>query len=175
MFRHFIITRFNIKSREWQKDKNDQWLLSEEWMQARFKLFLNYCFPSIKNQINQDFKWLVYFDVDTSNQYRKIIDRLQKEYNSYIPLFVPDYSTFINRLSDDIRKHIPSSCEYIITTRLDNDDCFEKNAVGTIQGHFKKQELAVIDLQKGYCLQIEPFFGISYFNFPLMSNFVYFF
>ena len=63
-FSHFILTRFNVK-KMWSQDKRGNKVLTDEWLSHRFKLFENYCLPSIVNQENKNFIWLVYFDQDT--------------------------------------------------------------------------------------------------------------
>jgi hypothetical protein len=45
---------------------------------------------------------------------------------------------------------------YIITSRIDNDDCIHKDYISTIQEQFKSQDFMAIDILKGYSLQISP-------------------
>ena len=50
------------------------------------------------------------------------------------------------------------STEYLITSRIDNDDCIHKDFINEIQKHFDKQDFLAIDNIEGYTLQIEPNF-----------------
>ena len=61
MFKHFLITRFNLIKADWNTNKKDKAVLTEEWHENRFKLFLNYCYPSVAAQQNKNFTWLVFF------------------------------------------------------------------------------------------------------------------
>lgn len=61
MFHHFLITRFNLRNPSWELTKNNETLLDDSWMSERIELFKNYCFPSVVNQTNKNFKWLLFF------------------------------------------------------------------------------------------------------------------
>ena len=79
MFYHFLITRFNLKNPDWDVTKNNEALLDEKWMDERFELFSNYCLPSVINQTNKNFKWLVFFDTSTSKIYQEKIENFVHE------------------------------------------------------------------------------------------------
>ena len=67
-FEHFIITRFNLPI--YSKTKSGNISSTEtKYLDNRFKLFMNYCLPSIKQQTCQNFKWLVLFDINTPDEY----------------------------------------------------------------------------------------------------------
>jgi hypothetical protein len=153
-FSHFIITRFNLKQSIWQKDKRGSIVNNESWLKERYDLFERFCFPSITMQTEQDFKWLVYFDKDTPEFFKHKNVQLAERFPNFMPKYVVDFKTFEINLEQDIQACIEERVSYIITTRLDNDDCFHKDAVKTIQSHFVKQHFTIIDLQKGLTLQI---------------------
>ncbi|WP_051227980.1 glycosyltransferase [Gillisia sp. JM1] len=67
MFQHYILTRFNLRAEDWTTTKNNEKVLTEEWLEERFDLFENYCFSSVRNQTNQNFKWLVV-------EFHKVVD-----------------------------------------------------------------------------------------------------
>ena len=80
MFQHYLITRFNLKKEGWDTSKNNIPVLTEEWLERRFKLFETFCFPSVKHQSNQNFTWFVYFDVDTPKVFKdRILTQAEKE------------------------------------------------------------------------------------------------
>jgi hypothetical protein len=49
MFQHFVITRFNLRKKDWQTSKKTQ-VLTDIWMEGRLELFEYYCFSSLKAQ-----------------------------------------------------------------------------------------------------------------------------
>lgn len=134
--KHYIITRFNLKGRS--KDKNGQKVQSDEWLRHRVKLFERYCFPSIKGQTNQNFKWLVLFDHETDPI---IYQKYQRKCYNFIPILcdnqVKKFGRYIiDYIKSDIKQ--PQKC-MIITTRIDSDDGFSQMAVNTIQTLAKKR------------------------------------
>lgn len=141
-YQHFILTRFNLKSKSWSKDKNKNPTGNDEWMNHRIKIFERYCFPSIKNQTNQKFLWLVFFSENTKEKYKKIIERLQKVYSNFVPIYlsVEKGNNLNNYLNNNqlIENLLNKNTKYVITTRIDNDDCLGKYAVETIQEYANK-------------------------------------
>jgi hypothetical protein len=60
---------------------------------------------------------------------------------------------------DELKKYIsavPNKKPYIITSRIDNDDSVHKDFINEIQLQFKQQDYLVLDIIKGYSLQIRP-------------------
>ena len=86
--KHFLVTRFNLTVSEWKTTKNGEPVLSEKWLKNRFLLFENYCLPSVKNQTNQNFIWCVFFDVNTSDNYRDKIKFISDSYQNFKPIFI---------------------------------------------------------------------------------------
>lgn len=163
---HFILTRFNLGLyRNERKDKNKQRVNHHQWMDERFILFDQYCFPSLQAQLNQNFKWLVLFDANTPAKYRDIIKRYQK-YANFVPLFshasflepkhVEGYADF----KSYILKHLEPGVSHLITTRIDNDDAFHVKAIQLIQNHVQatKSDYFAIEFPFGYCLHRDSLF-----------------
>lgn len=150
--KHYIITRFNLKKKDWVSDKNNNEILSEDWLSDRFRLFFNYCLPSVKNQKNQNFKWLVYFDEDTPLKYRNIIKSIEEEYANFSPRFIAGAEIFddsiVNDVLDDYNQHDVTT-PYILTTRIDNDDALHFDFTETIQSLAENKNNLIIDLRAG--------------------------
>ncbi|MGO4891672.1 glycosyltransferase [Flavobacterium sp. W21_SRS_FM6] len=58
MFQHYVITRFNLRQKDWLASKSNNEVLTDEWMENRLTLFSHYCFPSLLKQSTQNFTWL---------------------------------------------------------------------------------------------------------------------
>ncbi|MCB0447367.1 MAG: hypothetical protein KDD03_07615 [Gelidibacter sp.] len=153
-FSHFIITRFNIKQSIWEKDKQGSFVNNEAWLKERYDLFERFCYPSMTLQTEQNFKWIVYFDKETPEFFKNKNALLAERFSNFLPKYVKDFNAFETNLEQDIQEYIEEKVTYVITTRLDNDDCFHKDAIKTIQRCFVKQDFAIIDLQNGLTLQI---------------------
>ncbi len=149
MFKHYIVTRFNLRVEEWSYTKNQEDILTEEWLDHRFKLFRTFCLPSMINQANQSYTWLVFFDIDTTDKYRRIIKAISKNFENFKPLFVDSNNALLASLIGFI-KNDTSNEDYVITSRVDNDDCIHMDYVKEIQSCFNKQESCVVDIVDGY-------------------------
>lgn len=123
MFKHYIMTRFNIGI----YDRSD----ADEWMKDRLELFQCTKLSVLTQEC--DFEWVIAFDDRTDTglvEYEIITD----------PRMVAYYG--------DIRKFFewfPAESEWIITSRLDNDDWYKPGAIKAIQRKFCKQEM-IIDI-----------------------------
>ncbi|MCC8145645.1 MAG: putative rhamnosyl transferase [Bacteroidales bacterium] len=130
---HFILTRFNI--RLWTKDKTNRPTQTPEWLKERFRLFEQYCLPSVKNQDCKNFKWIVLFDAETPDLYKKKITDYQSQFEPFIPCFVSaeDAQNFVLIFQEEIKKHLDKTNNKIITTYLDNDDAIRYDYISEIQ------------------------------------------
>lgn len=84
-YRHFLLTRFNVP---FIRKENIDFLFEEEYLQERFRRFKDCCFNSIKQQSNQNFVWLVFFDARTPRRYKDLNELWKREYSNYSPVYV---------------------------------------------------------------------------------------
>ena len=148
---HFILTRFNLKL-WWKEDKNHQSIQTKEWLEERFRLFETYTWPSIKAQTCQDFKWICLFDKDTPEIYKKRIQRLQQEYDSFLPYYCGEKETklFQSYFRHLVYKNADKSQNELLTTYLDNDDAIHKDFIKDIQTRAKNLKFnTIISFQYG--------------------------
>lgn len=141
-----ILTRFNILS-----GSNFTLGLDYDWLSNRFELFDSFCYPSVRNQTNQNFKWLVFFDSATPQLFRKKINLYAKW-----DVFTPCYVDFTNdNIINRIIAKTKESSDFLITSRLDNDDALSRDYVQTVLDNFRKQKRSFLNFNKGYVLDIE--------------------
>lgn len=145
-YKHLIITRFNIKT----SDSQD-YRLNIKYLKYRFELFEKYCLPSIKGQTCQLFSWLLLLDEQTPAYFKEKINSYKKQYNNINPIYLPPCSN-----AKDIYVTICNRCaaktDYLITTRIDNDDVLHKNYIQEIQEYFSSHHISeptVISFSKG--------------------------
>lgn len=165
-FNHFFLTKFNVRSFPELKPGCEP-----AWLEKRFKLFDQFCFPSVHKQSNQNFKWLVFFDVDTPQDFKQKISAYAKQWENFVPVYLDcplPYGEFPDEVRKVVRQHIPEDCEYLITTWLDNDDAIHKDYVQMIQDNFSQQESETINFFFGYQLAD----GKLYFDFELANHFI---
>ncbi|MBY8963944.1 putative rhamnosyl transferase [Flavobacterium sp. D11R37] len=155
MFSHYLITRFNLKNPKWDVTKNNETLLTDEWLEHRLWLFENFCLPSVTSQTSTNFTWLIYFDVTTPPAYRSRIESLVEGHKNIRLFYIEGMPAFY----PEIQKLITAETKgqpYLITSRIDNDDCIHKDFIAEVQKQFNKQDYRAIDVIKGYSLQIKP-------------------
>ncbi|MGG6293720.1 glycosyltransferase [Leptolyngbya sp. AN02str] len=165
-FQHFFLTKFNVRSFPDLKPGCEP-----AWLEKRFDLFDQFCFPSVSKQSNQNFKWLVFFDIDTPEAFKQKIAVYAQQWSNFVPVYLDcplPYGEFPDEVRKVVRQHIPESCQYLITTWLDNDDAIHKDYVQMIQDNFNQQESETINFFFGYQLAN----GKLYFDFELANHFI---
>lgn len=155
MFKHYLITRFNLRNKNWDVTKNNETLLTREWMTHRIGLFSNFCLPSVASQTNKDFQWLLFFDQTTDEDFKQELETLLKPYPHFKSFYVDGMDAFHPSIKAYVSEDSKES-SHIITSRIDNDDCIHKEYIDTIQQQFTSQDFMAIDVLKGYSLQISP-------------------
>lgn len=158
-FDHFLITRFNLRSAKsgWNKDKRNVSTLSDDWMEHRIALFQKYCFPSIIKQSNKNFIWLIYLDVTTAKPHRQQLEKLTNIQHPEIKLiYVDGYDKFLEQHPKDVLAFRQKINDYIITSRVDNDDLLHEDYIARVQNEFKNQSFMAVNFIKTYNYQTFP-------------------
>lgn len=145
-FSHYIITRYNVPYDGWTRDASGSSTKSIEWLSHRYDLFIKYCFPSIVGQTNQHFKWLIYVDIHTDHLYvSKLRDSLSK-FPHFELRVTNDYQTCMK----DIKRTLSlSPTEFVITSRVDNDDALGIHYVDRVQQQFNGQPDTLLNFLNG--------------------------
>lgn len=122
-FNHLILTRFNYGLYDSKrKDRSGNPVSTRDWMNHRVRMFELYTLPSILKQTNHNFKWIVQFDPKTPKEvYRK--------YEGFSNILI-SFSIFRNQVK--LYQHENPS-EFLITSRIDNDDAFCRGYIDYIQ------------------------------------------
>lgn len=164
---HFIITQFNLRNFPLSENNDSRrWV---EWTRNRIVLFRDYCLPSVINQSCKDFIWLVYFDSETPGEFREFIESLKAV--SFIKIcYCGGIDDFYLNYINEVKKRSYNIARWVITTRVDNDDCLHRDAVKTIQENFTRTHKFLISLASGYILNLTDA-TLSHYFYP-MSPFI---
>lgn len=127
-FEHILMTRFNLATPGYESELRNK----QGWLEERFTLFEEVCLPSVANQTNMDFKWIIYFDIETPPNFRKQIERLQREFPFYAYYTVLFPASGWSRSLQEVWK---LDKDLVLTTRLDNDDALSADHVDRL--HWK--------------------------------------
>lgn len=164
-FDHFLLTQFNLRNfPKSSNSANDQWL---NWTRERIILFKTYCLPSILNQVNKNFRWLIYFDKNTPPEFLPFIEDLKK--HEVIEVCYSDgsddfFQNYLHEVSSRTKR------DWIITTRLDNDDALHQDSIDIIQQNFVERHRFLISFASGYVLDVKRKF-LAHYYYP-MSPFI---
>lgn len=154
MFQHFVLTRFNLRDPALEKEAGNVSVVSEDWLTSRLALFENYCLPTVKNQTNKDFTWLVFFDVTTPDAFKEKINAYAEGFENFVPIFIKGMDEFLPSITKEVKARLTQP--YVITSRLDNDDSWHQDFVNEIQKEFAQQDFLALDVVDGYTMQVEP-------------------
>ena len=146
-FTHFLITRYNVPLEGWDKDKAGQPTRDETWHAHRKKLFEQFCVPSIRAQSNKEFTWLIYCDKNTPAELLREINHSLKDVRQAVIRFAEDYHDCMRDIDHQMAN---VSTQYVITSRLDNDDGLGIDYMETIQKHFVPEPNTIINLLHGH-------------------------
>jgi len=127
-FRHYILTRFNTGlygPNPWMKTD------PRVWMDHRMKLFTTITLPSMAAQSCQNFAWVVLMDRQTPEPYIKELERVACPTMKLL-FCDPDQPRWQ-------RSFEPGRYD-LITTRIDNDDAFHRDAVKDIQDVWRTRD-----------------------------------
>lgn len=140
--KHYILTRFNLAL--WSKDKKGRTTKDEAWLANRFDLFEQYTLPSVMNQSNTNFLWVVMFDNDTPELYRNKVTQWADTYPNFKYIAVKAAQArwypriFTEYIRHDLQKSAPETDIKVITSWLDNDDMIGRDYVATVQQDAQK-------------------------------------
>lgn len=132
-FKHFILTRYNLGI----YDKDNPYFKTvgnpDEWMRHRAKLF-DKCLISLFEQTNKNFTWIIAVDPISLGTIK-----INEKYVNV--KFITEQPHIW------LRKQYPGA-EWLITSRLDNDDILHPDYVDAIQSKFREvNEIIDIDYE----------------------------
>ena len=152
---HLLLTRFNLaihfgcEKRPDSKCPDFPWL-DEEYLSKRFEIFEKWTYPSIKNQTDNNFKWIVLFHRETPKRFKQRIKCYEENMDNFEAWFLNDDEShdYDKIIYEYIKKTYP--LEQVITTRIDNDDLVHKTFIESIKKDFTyKNTMEVLTYQNG--------------------------
>ena len=140
-FTHYLITRFNVPVKNWDRDKAGKPVLDDAWMLSRLELFRRYCVPGVANQTSKDFTWLIYCDTLTSPSFLADIHQAISDIPNVMVRPVQDFEA----LMTDLRQLLSTApTPYVISSRVDTDDSLGPAYISEVQKHFVEQDKRII-------------------------------
>lgn len=146
-YRHAIITRFNVLYRELVHKTPKPKGLDASWLAQRFDLFEKYCLPSVLAQTCQEFTWLIYFHSGTPTTFVERARRACAGHDNIRLQFCDIYEHEI--LERDLKAELIPAPEWLLTTRLDNDDGLRSDFVQRLHDNLRFSGTEAINFANG--------------------------
>ncbi|PZX11931.1 putative rhamnosyltransferase [Breznakibacter xylanolyticus] len=162
-FSHILITRFNVP---WVNGKSPD----DIWLKNRMDLFFQYCLPSVYQQTNTNYNWIIYLDTQTPNwALQKLKSKIRS--NTYL-IKVSTFDVMKQQVSNDVLSLCDNNSKFVITSRLDNDDIISPFFIDLIQQNYNPIHNSFINFDGGICyhLQKHLFSKYKYINGPFVSK-----
>ena len=146
-FKHFLLTRYLVRMTDAPADLDRIAQLPREAFMKRFDLFKRVCLPTVATQTSDDFTWLVFFDSRVDPEF---VDVVRSELAPY-----PHFEVVIvDRFDDAARTEIlgarlDPSIDWLLTTRLDNDDGLHRNFVARLQAEVRPGQRECLNFPVG--------------------------
>ncbi|MEL6986568.1 MAG: glycosyltransferase [Bacteroidota bacterium] len=145
---HFLLTRFNVTVPSWKATHKGQTLRDDAWMENRLLLFKKYCLPSVVNQSDKNFRWLIYVAANTKENYKEELEKLVATYKFVKLTYVTEEVHYETAMRADVLAK--SETSYVMTSRMDNDDLLHQDYIQSIQKAAIEKHNVVIDIPDGY-------------------------
>lgn len=145
-FTHYLITRFNVPVKNWDRDKAGKPVLDDAWMLSRLELFRRFCVPGIANQTNKHFTWLIYCDTLTSAMFLADIHHAIRDIPNVMVRPVQHFEALLTDLKLILST---ATTPYVISSRVDNDDSLGPAYIHEVQHHFVEQDMRIINFLRG--------------------------
>lgn len=160
-FNNYLITRFNIPYKKLYRKNNNE----EKWMEERKKLFERYCLPSVLNQDNKNFKWLIGISPNTEQENMKYFRKIKQKFGGIRLIEIDSFYEVDRHIGKYILKDTKEG-EYLSTSRLDTDDMISRTFMGRIEEIFNYQKRKPISWSTGYQMLLDDGIQIRKVRYP---------
>ena len=136
---HFVLTRFNVRFAFFiNQQGHGEWPGADPaYLDCRLAFFEKYCLPAMKRQ-TVPFRWLVFFSSLTPETYKERVRAYVHDCPSFEPVFVKDEKPIEGSDMQEtfyryVGERLDADAEWVVTTRIDNDDAFNVQALAWIR------------------------------------------
>ncbi len=121
---HVLMTRFNLATPGREAAIRNK----PDWLATRFRLFEEFCLPSVAEQTTKAFTWIIYFDKDTPQAFKDRVTDLQERvpFHAYYTGLFPA-SGWPQSLTEVLGAQLGALPPMVLTSRLDNDDALARD------------------------------------------------
>lgn len=142
---HLVLTRFNVPT----PGKESLIRGKPDWLVKRFGLFDTYCFPAMAGQTRKDFIWLVFFDSQTPDDFKRKIDTY-RSHPCFTPVYVDSWDERV--LPNAVAPLVKPEHRSLLTTRLDNDDGLSVDHMERLRASCREGDSTFLNFTEGTVL-----------------------
>lgn len=146
-FKHIVITLYFTRHFKDPNDFSKRLGNVNAWLESRLVLFKTVCLPSVLAQSQQSFTWLLYFDDSTPEDYLQRIRELIAGHDNIKLRLGGIFSPEIH--AADVRAECGSDAEWVVTSRLDNDDGWHRDFVKNLHGQLRFDQREFLNFPSG--------------------------
>ncbi|MFC7788630.1 glycosyltransferase [Microbacterium sp. MAHUQ-60] len=139
-FRHVLITRFNVEISYASPGRG----IEDDWLRNRIEVFDRITVPSVQSQTAPLDAWMVFLNAQSPAWFRANIE--EREYLT--PVWI-DGPLLDGRIPEELAALGFADREFLITSRVDNDDALSRDYVATVQRQFARQERLFVEFPNG--------------------------
>jgi len=156
MLHHYILTRFSILdekfkgftlTKENHLSKIRSTLFNKARLQFKFRVFDKMTYPSIQQQTDPNFTWLIYASVYLPEQWKKKLEAYREDRIHIV------YVRTFAEMNEDIAKRIKDSASFT-TIRLDDDDGLHPKFLETLN-QYEKDVGSIVSMPNGRKYKLE--------------------
>lgn len=130
-----------------QGDVPDPRALADDWLRERMNIFSGVTVPSVKAQVRMPHVWLVFLDEQTPLATRRAMMKIAEDLPILCPVYCGALDARVYRSA--VSKALPEECDWLITTRLDNDDAIHPMFLNVVQSVCIKGDRQFINPTQG--------------------------
>ena len=121
---HVLMTRFNLATPGREAAIRNR----PDWLATRFRLFEEFCLPSVAEQTRKAFTWIIYFDKDTPAEFKDRVTALQSQvpFEAWYTGLFPA-SGWPQSVAAVLGAKPGTMPPTVLTSRLDNDDALARD------------------------------------------------
>jgi hypothetical protein len=126
-YTHMVLTRYFVGYSAGVSENDALTEAQLQWLEDRFHIFRDICLPSVANQTDCNFTWLLYFGKNVPSQYISRVQDLIEPYPNFKIVLCENFDDETRQLT--VRRELSPDTRWLLTSRLDNDDGWHRDFV----------------------------------------------
>ena len=159
-FNHVLITRFNIDIAYAAPGRG----IEDAWLRDRIHVFDRLTAPSIRSQTGRLDAWLVFLNAKSPEWFRSAMEARE----DFTPVWI-DGPLLDGRIAAELSALGYADKEWLITTRVDNDDALSQDFIRAVQDQFARQDRVFIEFPRGLEYANGDYFLKTWRSNPFLS------